>query len=192
MFTVPLGPGLRLRLLEARHAEALYELIDANRAHLERWFPWAPSTRGPDDVRGFIQGSLAKFASGDGFDGLIEADGTPVGSMGLHDLHRRESRTEIGYWLTEARQGEGLATRALAGLLPYVFGELDLQRVEIRCDPDNDRSRAVPERLGFTKEGTLRRVAEHHGRRYDHVVYGLLREEWHDRTADRRAGESDR
>jgi hypothetical protein len=51
-------------------------------------------------------------------------------------------------------------------------------RVEIRAAPENARSRAIPERLGFTQEGTLRQV-ECVGDRYlDNVVYAMLAEDW--------------
>ena len=53
-----------------------------------------------------------------------------------------------------------------------------LNRVEIRAAPENRRSRAIPERLGFTEEGTLRQ-AERVGERYlDSAVYAMLAEDW--------------
>jgi len=55
---------------------------------------------------------------------------------------------------------------------------MKLHRVEIRCDPDNLRSRAIPNRLGFTEEGTLRQVAWQYDHFLDLVVYSLLADEW--------------
>jgi ribosomal-protein-serine acetyltransferase len=178
MFALPLDDELALRLHEPRHAGELYALIDRNRAHLAPWFPWVASTRGPDDTRAFIERGLHRFAAGNGFEAGLLAEGRLVGGVGLHYVRRDEGRTEIGYWLSEDAQGRGRITRAVAGLLPWLFETMDLQRVEIRADPANLRSRAVPERLGFREEGRLRRVGIHEGRHFDHVVYGLLREEW--------------
>lgn len=185
MFHIRLDEGLSLQLLEARHAVELYALIDANREHLGRWFPWVQETTDPQDTRAFIEGGLARFARGDGFEPAgIRENGRLVGCLGLHYVHRPVGKTEIGYWLARDAQGRGIVSRTIGGLLPYLFREMDLHRVEIRADPMNDRSRAVPERLGFTEEGVLRAVAWDRGQRYDHVIYSLLRPEWEARQDD--------
>ncbi len=178
MFVLPLAPDLRLRLPARRDAERLYAMIDADREHLRARLGWVDGTRGPEDVRAFLEGSLARFASGRGFDALLEADGAPVGMVGVHDVQPSPARAAIGYWIARARQGEGLVTRAVAGLLPHLFGAMGFERVEIRCAPTNARSRAVPQRLGFTHEGTLRHVERIGDRDHDQAVYGLLRDEW--------------
>ena len=67
-----------------------------------------------------------------------------------------------------------MVTRAVQTLVSYAFEVLDLRRVEIRCAKENRRSRAVPERLGFKKEGVLRESEWRHDRFYDMVIYGLL------------------
>ena len=54
----------------------------------------------------------------------------------------------------------------------------NLHRIEIHCAPENHRSRAIPERLGFREEATLRETELVCGRWLDSVVYGLLAEEW--------------
>ncbi|MDZ7708498.1 MAG: GNAT family protein [Trueperaceae bacterium] len=178
MFAVAIDDDLALRLYERRDAEALYDLVEANRDLLERWFPWTEGTRGPDDTRAFIEDGLRRFAAGNGFECGIVEKGRLVGTLGLHFVTRPEGVTEMGYWLDEDAQGRGLVTRSVAGLLPHLFGTMDLNRVEIRADPANDRSRAVPERLGFRQEGVLRQVGLRSGHRYDHAVYALLRDEW--------------
>ncbi|MFW5967713.1 MAG: GNAT family N-acetyltransferase, partial [Persicimonas sp.] len=60
----------------------------------------------------------------------------------------------------------------------YGFRELGLYRIEIRCDPSNERSFGVPERLGFTLEGVMRGWAVFRDRHVDHRVYSVLRDEW--------------
>lgn len=177
MFRLPVDDELELRLLEQAHVEALHALVCANRDHLARWMPWAvaPTLEGQ---RGFVLAGLQQFARGDGFQCGLWADGELVGAVGLHYLKRRIGATEIGYWLAEAAQGRGLMTRAVRGLLAALFGDAGLRRAEIRCHPDNARSRAVPERLRFRQEGVLRAVADFNGEPHDQVVYGLLREEW--------------
>lgn len=186
MFRLPVDETLSLQLLEPRDAVELYALIEANREYLGRWLPWVEETVGPADTHAFIERSLTRFAAGNGFDTGIREDGRLLGCLGLHYVARPAGVTEIGYWVEAGAQGRGIASRAVAGLLPYLFRDLDLHRVELRIDPANDRSRALPERLGFTEEGVLRAVAWDRGQRYDHVVYALLRPEWEARQADRR------
>jgi ribosomal-protein-serine acetyltransferase len=84
----------------------------------------------------------------------------------------------IGYWLGESYQGKGLMTGACRALVDYLFSELRLQRIEIRCATSNARSCAVPQRLGFTKEGVLRQAQAFDDHYLDLEVYGLLAEDW--------------
>ncbi len=178
MFALRIVDDLSLRLLEERHAPGLFALIDANREHLDRWFPWIETTTTVEHSRDFIRRSLKKFAEGDGFQAGIFSAGDRVGMIGTHYIDWNARTTELGYWLAQSAQGRGIMTRVVAGISRIFFDDYQLQRVEIRCHPDNVRSRAVPERLGFTQEGVLRRVATLADGPYDHVVYGLLASEW--------------
>ena len=177
MFSLRIDDDLSVRLLEERHAPGLFDLIDRNRDHLSRWFPWVEGTTDVAHTRDFLRRSLQKFAAGDGFEaGLFRAD-AHVGMLGLHYLRSEPGRTELGYWLAADAQGQGIMTRAVKGLTRILFDDYGLERIEIRCHPDNVRSRAVPERLGFRQEGVLRRVGMLRGEAFDHVVYGLLAKE---------------
>jgi ribosomal-protein-serine acetyltransferase len=69
-------------------------------------------------------------------------------------------------------------TTVVRALVDHVFYEWELHRLEIHCAPDNHRSRAIPERLGFREEALLRETELIQGRYVDSVVYGLLEEEW--------------
>lgn len=177
MFTLHIDDELTVRLLEERHAPGLYALIDRNREHLSRWFPWVEHTTEVEHTRDFLRRSLRKFADGNGFEAGVFAGDRHVGMVGLHYLRHHPGRTELGYWLAADAQGQGIMTRIVRGLTRILFDDYGLERVEIRCHPDNVRSRAVPERLGFRQEGILRHMGELRGEAFDHVVYGLLAEE---------------
>ena len=66
----------------------------------------------------------------------------------------------IGYWIHAAHINQGLATEAAAALTRVAFEVNDVERVEIHCDPANVRSAAVPRKLGYAHEATLRRRAQ--------------------------------
>ena len=105
-----------------------------------------------------------------------------AGALSL-SVNRYSRSGEIGYWIGQDYEGRGLVTRAAAALLDQAFGPLGLDRVSLHTDPVNERSRAVARRLGFVQEGVIRQGTAFADERRDEVVYGLLAEEWHKRSA---------
>jgi len=175
MFTLPVRSDLEIRLVEERHAPAIFQRIQTERDHLAEWLPWVEATTAVSDVESFIVKSRARFAGNNGFDAGIWLAGEFVGGIGLHYYDWDNRRTEIGYWLSQSVTGRGLMTDCCRALIRYLFEDLHFHRIEIRCATGNVRSRRIPERLGFTHEGTLRRAQFLNGRYTDLAVYGLLR-----------------
>jgi len=170
---IRLSEDCHLRVLREADADELHRLVERNRAHLSPWMPWA-ADQTPERTAAFIRTTERRLADNNGFEAAIVLDGQIVGALGFPGVDWVARATSIGYWLDEAHQGHGLMTRAVRALIDHAFGELDLNRVEIRAAAENRRSRAIPERLGFRQEGLLRE-AERVGDRYqDLVVYGLL------------------
>jgi len=178
MFSLTVDNELELRLLEERHAEELFALVDANRAYLRAWMPWLDATNSPDDIKQFIKRSLEQFAKNDGFQTAILFQGELAGVIGFHKFDWPNHATSLGYWLAADRQGQGIVTRACRFLVNYAFTELKLNRVEIHCAVENRRSCAIPERLGFKREGALRQAEWLYDHYIDYVVYAVLADEW--------------
>ncbi len=180
--TFSIGAGRAVRQLEEADAEELYEVVAANREFLSEWLPWPPMQT-LDITREFIVRSRTQAPDNQGFQAAIIDGGRLVGGIGFHRLDWQNRSTSIGYWLAEDAQRRGLATAAVAALIDHAFGAWKLNRIEIRAGVGNRRSRAIPERLGFTEEGVLRE-AELVGDRYiDHVVYGILARDWARRSS---------
>jgi ribosomal-protein-serine acetyltransferase len=97
-----------------------------------------------------------------------------VGTIAL-TVGENAREAEVGYWLSEKAQGHGIVSRATRALVRFSFVDLRLRLVVIKCAKGNVKSRAVPERLGFTLEATLR---EREMGGQDQLVYSLLRTEW--------------
>jgi ribosomal-protein-serine acetyltransferase len=172
-----LSEGVHLRPLEESDAEELYGLIEANRARLSRWMLWAGGQT-LDGTREFIRLARAQASNNDGFQLGIVCDTALAGVVGFHGVDWANRRTSLGYWLGEGFQGQGTMTRAASALVDHAYSAWELHRLEIRVAPENRRSRAIPERLGFREEGTLRE-AEWLGDRFvDNVVYATLAPEW--------------
>ncbi|MGH9721399.1 MAG: GNAT family N-acetyltransferase [Bryobacteraceae bacterium] len=178
MFTRAFGSGGEIRLLEERHAQVAFEVVDRNRQHLREWLPWVDRTLAPEDVASFIRMALEQFSRNEGFHAGIWHEGALAGAIGIHRIDWDNRCTSIGYWIDAAYQGRGLVTQACRVVLDHLFCELALNRVEIRCGMGNTRSCAIPERLGFVREGIVRQGQVVAGRPIDLVVYGMLLEEW--------------
>jgi ribosomal-protein-serine acetyltransferase len=174
VFALQVRPGLEIALVELRHASVIFETIDSQREYLREWLPWVDQTTTVGHVEEFIGRSLAKFADQNGFDAGVWLEGRYVGGLGMHYWDRVHRKTEIGYWLSRDCTGRGLMTRCVERCIRFAFTDLHMRRVEIRCAKGNRRSRAIPERLGFTLEGILRSAQLLHGKPVDIAVYGLL------------------
>lgn len=170
--------GLVLRLLEPRHAEALFRLIDRNRDSLSHWFSWVEATKTVADSETFIRESLTAFANEGVFQLGIWRNDEFAGIIGLQSISRFFHSTELYYWLGATYRGHGLMTKACRHLCGYLFDDLELNRIEIRCAETNLKSRAVPERLGFTLGGILREMGYTRDGLVDYLVYSLLKREW--------------
>lgn len=170
---IGLPAGCWLRLLEERDAHELYAVIEANRDHLARWMPWAAGQTLQDTLT-FIRRTRKQLASNDGFQTAVIEGGRIVGVIGFHGVSWQNRSTGVGYWLAASAQGRGTMTHAVRTLVGHAFGTWRLHRVEIRAAVENTRSRAIPERLGFTQEGVARGAERIGGRYLDLAVYAVL------------------
>jgi ribosomal-protein-serine acetyltransferase len=173
----PIRDDIELRLPEEKDADELLEAIDRNRDRLEEWLHWAHSTHTREDVLSFVRMARKDFQKPDALHLLIFERGAIIGSCGML-LNEVNSFGEIGYWIDAECTGKGIVTDCCRALLDYGFGELRLNRVQIRCATGNARSAAIAKRLGFQHEGTHRQAIRTNDRLDDEECYGVLRSEW--------------
>lgn len=178
MFRRTVGPGIEIRLFELRDAEPVFIAVERNREYLRKWLPWVDYTRRAEDVQLFISRVQLQFEANQGPQTGIWVNGEFRGSVGCHAIEWANRSSSIGYWVDAALQGQGLVTRCCTVMLDYLFHELGLHRVEIRCGTENSRSCAIPERLGFTREGVVREAEWVNDRWLDLVVWGMLEGDW--------------
>jgi ribosomal-protein-serine acetyltransferase len=171
--------GYALRLLEEADADEIFALIDANREHLGRWMPWVERDHEPADVLPFIRATRKQIADNDGLQtAIVDPQGRIVGMVGVHKVDWLNQTTSIGYWLARDEQGRGTMTAAVRAYVDHAFTTWKLNRVMIQAAVENARSRAIPERLGFREEGTMREVERIGDRMLDEVVYAMLAADW--------------
>ena len=184
MFTHRITDRLELRLYAPHHAEEVFAVSNANREHIRVWLPWIDAVKTVDDTREFIKKSLEQYARDDGFQCGVWEDNIYVGGLGFHWINRTSNYTEIGYWLAKSAEGRGIMTSATRVLVDQALVTWKLNKVEIRAARGNHRSRAIPKRLGFTEEGTLRQIGRIGTTYHDLVVYGVTAAEWSARAGE--------
>jgi ribosomal-protein-alanine N-acetyltransferase len=79
----------------------------------------------------------------------------------------------LGYWAGERHARRGYTTAAVRAVVRHAFEDLDLHRVEAACQPDNNASRRVLEKAGFTQEGAARAYLKINGAWRDHLLFGI-------------------
>jgi ribosomal-protein-serine acetyltransferase len=161
--------------MEHRHARELFELIEANRPHLRAWMNWVDQRRTQVDVATYVATGLKQFALNQGLYIGIWEQGKLCGMINCVPMDWPNKATYLEYWLAASYQGKGIMTASCRTVIDYAFGTVDLHRLTIRCAAENRRSRRVPERLGFTFEGTARHAEWLYDHFVDHAVYGLLK-----------------
>lgn len=155
-------PRFVLRCREEADAPRFREVIDRNLEHLRRFMPWARHEPRPlEQLTAHIRESREHFVRGEEWQfGIFSPDETRVlGAIGLH-RGAAPGTMEIGFWLCESAVGQGIATDATRLLTNLALTTLGAARVEIRCDTRNERSAAVPRRLGYILEDTRDEVHE--------------------------------
>lgn len=182
-FVIPVDEEVELRILEEWDAEEMFRLIDRDREYLRQWLPWVDYETSVEDSRNFIHLSLQHYQDNESFSLGIRYQGRLVGVIGYHAINWPSRKVEIGYWLGAEFQGKGLMTRACRAMVVYAFEKLLLNRVTILCATGNTRSRAIPERLGFTQEGILRESEWLYDHFVDLVGYSMLAREWSQKSA---------
>lgn len=136
----------------------------------------------------------ARLGSGDGqiFARVIQVEDWVAGCIGLTHVPRAHKTAELGYVLHRAFWGRGLAVEAATLLVTYGFEALGLNRIEAYSAVPNTRSVRVLEKLGMTREGTLREFRNFHGQLPDMHLYAVLKKDWHPKKehgAPHQAGE---
>src|SRR5512146_2563135 len=152
-------PRLVIRCWQPEDAVKLKEAVDSSVEHLRPWLPWAHNEpelleRKYERIRRW----RADFDLGlDFIYGVFDrAEERVLGGTGLHNRVGHDAR-EIGYWVRADSIRQGIATEFSAALTRVAFEVDKVSRVEIHVAVGNQRSAAVPQKLGYLYEATVRR-----------------------------------
>ncbi len=153
------GPRVRLAHYQPAHAPALWEAVEASRDRLEPWLRWPRDIHSSDHARERILRLHADWLLRDRLAwGLFESTTERLlGEVAMVHIDWTGRVFELAYWLRTDAEVHGYMREAVAVVTRLSFEDLGANRVAVRVEADNVRSRRVPEGLGYVLEGTLRR-----------------------------------
>ncbi len=175
------GSRVLLRPLSLGDAPALLQAIDESRELLGRWICVPDRVRSLDDARVIIARDQAGWLLRERLSfGIFErGGGCLLGDVSLLHPNWELRAFAVGYWLRRSAQGRGYMREAVRLVTRLAFEGLGANRVEIRMDPRNVRSRAVAESCGYVLEGTLRRSRlDKDGKPADDHVFSLVTDDY--------------
>jgi RimJ/RimL family protein N-acetyltransferase len=147
-------------------APAFWKLLDQNRTRLMPDFPDRTSAVVTlSDAQNRIRVFMSQHKAGDlySFGIWSKESGECLGDITLRRLSRGKPYAEVGYYLSDQAEGRGYATEALQGIARYAFQDLRMESINLRCTVDNERSKRVAERSGFTYLKTYTPVLQDSG-----------------------------
>ncbi|SUO97630.1 GNAT family N-acetyltransferase [Suttonella ornithocola] len=140
-----------LRSFELADADAVFALIDSNRAHLGRFLPWVEKTNGVEETRAFLQQVLVAEEKGTEKHFAVVDEQGVIGTVCARGL--QTPTANLGYWLAKDYCGRGMMCDAVVRLEKWLQEHTDIQTLLILTHPENIASQKVAERCGFVYQG---------------------------------------
>lgn len=182
------GDLVRLRAIRPDDAPTFHAADADTAAARGGWFvPWPQS---PERGAAWAEEAAKKTNEGDKVHLAIETlDGTLVGSINTHACEPVHGTFEYGVALFREHWGNDYAADAIRILLRYMFEERNYQKANAIVYAFNDKSARMHEKLGFAREGQIRRQHFTAGEHHDVIWFGMTREEfdalgWKPRSRD--------
>lgn len=171
-----------MRPAQAADWEEWATLRDRSRDFLTRWEPtWPPDALARSAFQRRVKRQAQEWRRDEGYSFLVfeRTTGQLVGGIGLSNVRRGVAQmATMGYWVGRPYARRGYTSEAARLALGFAFNQLGLHRVEAACLPDNEASQGLLDKVGFVREGYARGYLRIDGRWADHVLFGLLRDQW--------------
>lgn len=172
------GDGILMRYPQAEDFSEWAALRESSRAFLT---PWEPTWPRDDLTRPAFRRRLRHYARDLREDAAYpffifrNSDGALIGGATLSNVRRGVTQScSLGYWMGESFSGNGYMKASVQALLPFVFSELCLHRLEAACLPNNEPSKRILLKTGFKLEGYARRYLKINGAWRDHLLFGMI------------------
>jgi ribosomal-protein-serine acetyltransferase len=175
---IAINHHIKLEQIEPKHAQQLFELASENRVYLRKWLSWVDFMQDEAFMHRFVEGVQKRHEAGNEWGFVILKNDEMIGRITVHKIDNQHKIGEIGYWIAEREQGQGIVNQCCIEMIKFSFGKLNLNRIEIKCGAGNQESQRIPERLNFSFEGILRQAELLNSVFIDLKLYALLKEDW--------------
>ncbi len=147
---------IELKKLTKTDTKEIFETIDNQREYLGRWLPFVAFTKKITDTEKFVDSVVNAKEEAFEYVFVIRKYHEFVGLIGFKNTDRLNKKTEIGYWLSQKFQKQGIITKSLEKLCTFAFEKQKMNRIQIKCAIENIASKNISKRLNFKFEGIER------------------------------------
>ncbi len=175
------GETIILRAYQQGDGVSMWEAIEESREHHLPWIPWGDSHKVPEISEQSVRKMQVKWMLREDLPFGIwdRKSGIFLGGINLNRIRWDVPSVELGYWLRKSAEGHGYMTEALKLVCRLAFEKLEFSRIEIQIAAGNSRSIAVPKRVGFVHEGTLRHSGRSStGELVDMMIFAMVRADY--------------
>ncbi|XLZ71017.1 GNAT family N-acetyltransferase [Massilia sp. SR12] len=168
--------GLVLRPFHSADAPAFVTAVLESTDTVGRWMPWCKNTYSEREALEWFAVCEAAHSAGSAFDfGVFCQDtGEFLGGAGLNQIMQQHRFCNLGYWVRQSRQRQGIASRCLKALALHAFEKLLLHRVEIVVAVGNHASEALAVKAGALRECIARNRLYIHDQSVSAHVFSLV------------------
>jgi ribosomal-protein-serine acetyltransferase len=169
---------ISLQLYHTNDAQAFFELLHKNKAHLRPWINWVDAINSLQDAQQLISARIKSFEEQESISLFIVQDQKIIGSIGMFNWRKEIKCAEVGYWMDKDFENKGILSKALNVLISYLFQQVQLNKIELQFNALNKASGAIAKKFNFKIEGIIRSNYAINGTLEDSVLAGLLYAEW--------------
>lgn len=167
---------LCIRPFRKSDGPAFVEAVRESLSTVGVWMSWCTERFAIEDAEAWFAFCNEKLETGAAYDlgAFSKDDRKLLGGIAVNQINRIQNFGNIGYWVRQTCQRQGIATRAVQSIAAYGFGHLKLTRLEIVAPELNAASRGVAEKVGAVFECIARNRVIVHGKAQPAAVYSLI------------------
>jgi ribosomal-protein-serine acetyltransferase len=166
---------LELRSARPEHAQAFADLVVTNHDSLRKYLPAVTQVDSLEAAQEHMLHCMKEAEALELLEVHIFFENQLCGAIRLNYFEHHNKKVALGYLIDTAHRGKGLVGRSARAMIDFAFNDLSMNRIELRCVPENLASVKVAERLGFVQEGRLRQAEILDQGPVDLLVYALLK-----------------